>query len=163
MKQQRSAAFQQGLPYGHLQRACRKEGKAVAGIQHRLKGPKFRSDIQGEARKAACNSLSLQCFGLKSIIQLCSFRDHPHPPPQQCFMDGRAENCHLQVRPQQHKTTWWRKARPLVSWAQVSAISLRKEKNLPGWVIAFSDFHGMNALWLISPTLKQLSCKFTVI
>lgn len=31
-----------------LRTACRKEGKAVAGIQHRLKEPKFRSDIQGE-------------------------------------------------------------------------------------------------------------------
>lgn len=65
VKQQRAAAIQQGLPYGCLQRACRKEGKAVAGIQYRLKGPKFRSDMPGDARKSILDSLSLQCFGLQ--------------------------------------------------------------------------------------------------
>lgn len=59
VKQQRAASFQLGLPCGCLQSACRKEGKAVAGIQCRLREPKFRSDTQGDARKSTHNFLSL--------------------------------------------------------------------------------------------------------
>lgn len=50
-----------------LQTACRKEGKA--GIQRRLKEPKFRSDMQGDAKKSTRDSLSLCNMALQRHLQ----------------------------------------------------------------------------------------------
>lgn len=111
VKQRRAAPLQRGLPRGCLQRACRKEGKAVAGIQCRLKGPKFRSDIQGDARKSTRDfSLPLQLGALQRHIQLQFLCD-----PQWPFVSERGEKIPLQARPPRHKATRCSKGRNLGS------------------------------------------------
>lgn len=99
----------------------------MAGSQCRLKGPKFRSDIQGDARKSTHDFLSLSfcnAFPYRGTSNYSVF-----VTPQQSFVSGRGENIPLQARPPRHKATQWNKGKkPGLMGPGLSCLSGRGEK-----------------------------------